>query len=78
MNTDLLSLTPRELMDHLAALLQPPKRHRRRYHGVLAPKSPLRAAVVAFGRDAADGTSVSAEANPPSAVPLRNLRSPAR
>ena len=45
---------------------------------MLAPNSPLRAAAVALGRDAADDMSVSAEANPPSAVPLRNLRSPAR
>lgn len=47
-----LSLTPLELLDRLAALIPPPRRHRHRYHGVLAPHSPLRAAVTAYGRDA--------------------------
>jgi hypothetical protein len=37
-----LSLTPLELIDHLAALIAPPRRHRHRYHGGLAPNSPLR------------------------------------
>jgi hypothetical protein len=46
-----LSLTPLQLIDHLAALIPPPRRHRHRYHGVLAPNSPLRAAAVAYGRD---------------------------
>jgi hypothetical protein len=31
-----------EFIDHLAALIPPPRRHRHRYHGVLAPKAPLR------------------------------------
>jgi hypothetical protein len=76
--TTALSLTPLELIDHLAALIPPPRRHRHRYHGVLAPNSPLHAAAVAFGRDAADDLSACAEANPPSAAPLRNMRSPVR
>ena len=76
--TTALSLTPLELIDHLAALIPPPRRHRHRYHGVLAPNSPLRAAAVALGHDAADDMSACAEANPPSAAPLRNVRSPAR
>ncbi len=46
-----LVLTPLEFIDHLAALIPPPRLHRHRYHGVLAPNSPLRAAVVAYGRD---------------------------
>ena len=37
-----LSLTPLELLDRLAALIPPPRRHRHRYHGVLAPHAPLR------------------------------------
>ncbi len=41
-----LVLTPLELIDQLAALIPPPRLHRHRYHGVLAPNSPLRAAVV--------------------------------
>ena len=32
-----LFLTPLELIDQLAALIPPPRRHRHRYHGVLAP-----------------------------------------
>ena len=41
------------LLDRLAALIPPPRRHR--YHGVPAPHSPLRAAVKAYGRDATTG-----------------------
>lgn len=36
-NTTALSVTPLALIDHLAALIPPPKLHRHRYHGVLAP-----------------------------------------
>jgi hypothetical protein len=35
-------------MDRLAALIPPPRRHRHRYYGVLAPNSPLRPAVTAL------------------------------
>jgi hypothetical protein len=38
-----LSLTPLELLDRLAALLPPPRRHRHHYHGVFAPHAALRA-----------------------------------
>jgi hypothetical protein len=37
--TTALTLTPLELIDHLAALIPPPRRDRHRYHGVLAPNS---------------------------------------
>jgi len=40
-----LLLTPLELIDRLAALVPPPRVHRHRYYGVLAPNSPLRPAV---------------------------------
>lgn len=63
------SLTPLELIDHLAALIPPPRRHRHRYHGVLAPNSPLRAAAVVLGRDLTDDPSASAE--PPHPRPPR-------
>ncbi len=43
-------LTPLELIDRLAALIPPPRSHRHRYHGVLAPNAPLRAAVTALAR----------------------------
>ena len=41
-------LTPLELLDRLAALVPPPRIHRHRYFGVLAPNSPLRPAVTAL------------------------------
>ena len=40
-----LVLTPLELIDRIAQLVPPPRTHRHRYYGVLAPNSPLRAAV---------------------------------
>jgi hypothetical protein len=49
--TELL-LTPLELIDRLAALIPPPRTHRHRYHGVLAPNATLRAAVTALAREA--------------------------
>ena len=39
----------------------PPRRHRHRYHGVLASNSPLHAAAVVLGRDLSDDPSASAE-----------------
>jgi hypothetical protein len=55
-------LTPVELIDRLAALIPPPRLHRHRYHGVLAPTT---RAMAAFGRlrgigqrpEVADGVS---------------------
>ena len=35
-----LELTPFELLDRLAVLIPPPRRHRHRYNGVLAPVCP--------------------------------------
>jgi len=59
--------------DHLAALFPPPRRHRHRSHGVLAPNAPLRAAAIALGRDLTDDPSAPAEAAPPPPVPARYL-----
>ena len=56
---DELHLTPLELIARIAALLPPPRTHRHRYFGVLAPNSPLRAAVTAL--------AVTAPAQPPTA-----------
>src|SRR5450830_230379 len=47
-NVDELTLTPLELIDRIAALVPPPRTHRHRYYGVLAPNSPLRDAVTAL------------------------------
>ena len=43
-----LVLTPLELIGKIAALVPPPRSHRHRYYGVLAPNSPMRAAVIAM------------------------------
>ncbi|MCG6862021.1 MAG: transposase [Chromatiaceae bacterium] len=40
-----LILSPLELIERIAALVPPPRQHRHRYYGVLAPNAPLRAAV---------------------------------
>jgi Putative transposase len=40
-------MSPLELMQRLAALVPPPRRHLIRFHGVLAPHAKLRAAIVA-------------------------------
>ena len=42
-----LVLTPLELIERIAALVPPPRAHRHRYYGVLAPNARLRAAVTA-------------------------------
>ncbi len=46
-----LSLTPLEFLERLALLIAPPRIHRHRYHGVLAPNATLRYQVIAFGRE---------------------------
>ena len=43
-----LVLTPLELIDKVATLVPPPRVHRHRYYGVLAPNAALRAAVTAL------------------------------
>jgi len=39
-------LTPLEFLERLAALVPPPRVHRHRYYGVLAPNAPLRQALI--------------------------------
>jgi len=57
----------------------PPRRHRHRYHGVLAPNSPLRAAVTAYGREEAASPQAPAKTvsatdeEPASGSPARYL-----
>jgi hypothetical protein len=43
-----LVLTPLELIDRIAQLVSPPRTHRHRYYGALAPNSPLRSVVAAM------------------------------
>ena len=45
-----LVLTPLELINRIAQRVPPPRTHRHRYYGVLAPNSPLRATVTAMAR----------------------------
>ena len=49
---DEITLTPLELIERIAALVPPPRTHRHRYFGVLAPNSPHRAAVVSLAQGA--------------------------
>ena len=59
-----LELTPVELLGRLAALIPPPRRHRHRYHGVLAPNARLRALVTAHA-----GRPLPGALEPPSPRP---------
>ncbi len=45
---DELQVTPLELVARIADLIPPPRTHRHRYFGVMAPNSPHRAAVTAL------------------------------
>ena len=71
---DELTLTPLELIDRIAALVPPPRTHRHRYFGVLAPNSPLRAAVTAMAAAAQPATAQAERSTTgegaPSVVPL--------
>ena len=58
---DELHLTPLELIDRIAALVPPQRIHRHRYFGVLAPNSPLRAAVTAMAAAPEQPTTAQAE-----------------
>ena len=51
--TELL-LSPIQLLERLARFIPPPRVHRHRYHGVLAPNARLRAAVTRIGRPEAE------------------------
>jgi hypothetical protein len=63
-----LHLTPLELIARIAALVPPPRTHRHRYFGVLAPNSPLRAAVTALAQPAAPQPATVETAQPGAGV----------
>jgi hypothetical protein len=71
---------PLELIGRIAALVPPPRQHRHRYYGVLAPNSPLRPAVTALASEAVAPAPASHRAvktaaeDPPETI----RRSPAR
>jgi hypothetical protein len=73
---DELTLTPLDLIDRIAALVPPPRTHRHRYFGVLAPNSPLRAAVTAMAALAqampAQPAQTGANQGAPGVVPAGN------
>jgi hypothetical protein len=46
-----LALSPLEFLAALSRLIPPPRVHRHRYHGVLAPNARLRERVIRLGRD---------------------------
>jgi len=52
-------LSPLQLLERLVAFVPPPRMHRHRYHGVLAPHAGLRAVVVAIGRAPAQAPSLA-------------------
>jgi hypothetical protein len=71
---DELHLTPLELIDRIAALVLPPRTHRHRYFGVLAPNSPHRAAVTALAalaQPAAGQTGIGKDV--PGVIPQGNV-----
>ncbi len=59
-----LYLTPLKFLDKLAVLIPPPRKHRHRYHGVLAPNAPLRQAVTSYARLPRVDEAVSADQAP--------------
>ena len=62
----MVRLSPIEFLGRLAALLPPPRLHRHRYHGVLAPGARLRPLVTA----SAGGHLAARSAFPSKAAPL--------
>lgn len=73
-----LSLSPLEFIDRIAALVPSPHVHRHRYHGVLAPNSPLRDQVTALVPETATDKSVLASGFGETDTPDPVSRSPAR
>jgi len=77
-----LVLTPLEFLDRIAALIPPPRRHRHRYHGVLAPNSPLRQAVTAYRGEGLGAEPIESQTDrshdPEPAQEESGRRSPAR
>jgi hypothetical protein len=65
-----LALSPLEFLAALARLIPPPRVHRHRYHGVLAPNARLRARVVALARTEGEGDE------PPDPSPSRTPETP--
>lgn len=73
-----LVLTPLELIDKIAALVPPPRAHRHRYYGVLAPNAPLRSVVTALAHAAVPlvPTSAATEEAPHRTAPWPGICGP--
>lgn len=73
-----LILSPLELIGRIAARVPPPRQHRHRYYGVLAPDSPLRPAVTALAPAPESKPAVETAADDPQHAiqrsPARGLR----
>ena len=54
---EVLHLTPLDLIERIAALIPPPRTHRHRHFGVLAPNSPHRGAVTELAQSIAVQTA---------------------
>ena len=72
-----LVLSPLDLLERLARLVPPPRIHRHRYHGVLAPNARLRPLVVAIGRDEVSSESPATPSPALSPVPAPSPAAPA-
>jgi hypothetical protein len=59
----ILHLTPLELLDKLAKLIPPPRKHRLRYYGVFAPNAPLRKLVTTQADKAIAAPAISRSKN---------------
>jgi hypothetical protein len=75
---EVLRRTPLELLDRLAHLVPPPRIHRHRYHGVLAPNARLRSTVVSMGRPEPDEIPVDTKRLPSSDLPSHPVAPPDR
>ena len=74
---DELHLTPLERIDRITALVPPPRTHRHRDYGVLAPNSPLKAAAVAMTQPPArQAEPATTGEGAPAVVPLGHAISP--
>jgi hypothetical protein len=71
-----LALSPLEFLAALSRLIPPPRVHRHRYHGVLAPNARLRERVINLGRDdaAAPGGTASLPDGEPHAAGTAETR----
>jgi hypothetical protein len=66
-----LLLSPLELIERIAALVPPPRQHRHRYYGVLAPNAPLRAALTALAPETVIAQPMESSGEEPTETPLR-------